>query len=58
MLALNFLRAAVTDGVLFWVKMTRVRAPLLSVVVRQTEGIEQRFELEEHLILTAAQDIR
>ena len=58
MLALDFLRAAFADGVLFGVKMTRVRAPLIGVVVRQTEGIEQRFELEKHLIFPAAKDIR
>ena len=45
MLALDFLRAAFTDGVLFGVKMTCVSTPLVGVVMRQTEGIEQRFEL-------------
>ena len=47
MLALDFLRAAFADGVLFWIKMTRVGTPFVGVVMRQTEGIEQRFELEK-----------
>jgi hypothetical protein len=58
MRTLDFLGTAFTDGVLFWIKMTRVRAPLIGIVVRQTKGIKQRFELEEYLILTAAKDIR
>ena len=58
MLAFDFLGAAFADGVLFRVKMTRVGAPLIGVVVGQAEGIEQRLELEEHLIFTAAKDIR
>jgi hypothetical protein len=49
MLAFDFLCAAFTDGVLFRVKVTRVRTPLIGVVVGQTEGIEQRFQLEEYL---------
>src|SRR5688572_16354047 len=57
MLALDFLCTAFTDGVLFWIKMTRVGAPLIGVVMRQSEGIKQRSELEKHLILTAPKDI-
>jgi hypothetical protein len=34
MLALDFLRAAFTDGVLFRVEMTRVGTPLIGVIVR------------------------
>ena len=50
MLALDFLRATFTDGVLFGVKVTRIRTPLVGVVVRQTERIEPLFQLEEHFI--------
>jgi hypothetical protein len=57
MLALDFLSATFTDGVLFCIKITRVGALLIGVVVRQSEGIEQRFELEEYLILPTPKDI-
>ena len=58
MRALDFLGASFPDGVLFGVKMTRVRAPLIGGVVRQTEGIEPLFQLEEHFIFPATKDIR
>ena len=54
MLALDFLRTAFTDGMLLWIKMTGVGTPFIGVVVPQSERIEQRFELEKHLILTTA----
>ncbi len=38
--------------------MTRVRAPLLGGIVRQTEGLQQRVAREKNLILTADKDIR
>src|SRR3712207_1276000 len=58
MLALDFLSTTFADGVLLWIKMTRVCAPFIGVVAPQTERIEQRFQFEEYLIFPAAKDIR
>src|SRR4029450_3795848 len=58
MRALDFLGAAFADGVLLRIKMTGVRTPLIGIVVRQAERLQQRLELEENFILTAAKDLR
>src|SRR5215475_10780384 len=57
MLSLDFLRIAFASGVLFWVKMTSVRAPLIGIIVGQAEGLQQPLELEEHLVFTATKNI-
>jgi hypothetical protein len=46
-LALDFLRIAFAGGVLCRVKMTRVRPPLIGIVVGQAERFQKSFELEE-----------
>jgi hypothetical protein len=58
MLALDFVRATFACGMLFRVKVTRVCAPLIGLIVDQAEGFQQRFELEEYLIFATAKDIR
>jgi hypothetical protein len=36
---------------LFRVEVTRVRAPMIRIVVREPEGLQQRLELEKDGIL-------
>ena len=56
MLAFDFLCAAFADSTLFRVKVTRIRTPLIGVVVGQADGFQQRFELEKPLIFPGAKD--
>ena len=57
MLSLDFLRIAFASGVLFWVKMARVRAPLIGRIVSQAKGLQQRLALEEPFVFTATKDL-
>lgn len=58
MFALDFLRVAFAGGVLFRVKMTRVRPSRIGIIVREAKGFQEHFEFEEDLICAAPKDIR
>jgi hypothetical protein len=54
MLPLDFLGMAFACGILFRVEVTRVGAPMIRLVVREAEGLQQRFELEKDGIFPTA----
>ncbi len=58
MRARDFLRGAFACGMLFRVELTRRRSPTIGGEVRQTAGLQQRVEREEHLIFPATKDLR
>ena len=53
MLALDFLRVAFAWTVLVGVEMTRVGTPIIRVIAGQSEGLEQRFELQKDVVFAA-----
>src|SRR6516165_4739921 len=53
MLALDFLRVACAWAVLVGVQMPAVGTPMIRVVPGQSEGLEQRFELQKDLVCAA-----
>ena len=57
MLPLDFLHVPLARIMLVGVEMTRVRAPIISVIAHDAKGLEQRFELQKHLILPPTKDI-
>src|SRR6266702_7265260 len=58
MLPLDFLGVAFACSMLFRVEVTRVRAPIICIIVREPEGLQQRLELEKDGILATTKDIR
>ena len=57
MLALNLLRVAFARLMLICFDMTPVSTPVVRIIARDTKRFEQRFELEEYLILAASKHI-
>src|SRR5215510_771494 len=57
MLALDFLRVPFAWAVLVGVQMSGVGTPMIRVVAGQSEGLEQRFELQKDLVFAATKDI-
>src|SRR3954468_21906250 len=57
MLALNFLGVSFAWAVLVGVQMPGVGTPMIRVVPRQSEGLEQRFELQKDVVFTATKDV-
>src|SRR5215468_12325736 len=58
MLPLDFLRVALARIVLFRIKMTCVCAPMIGMIARDPKRLQQRFQLQKHLVFAAAKDIR
>jgi hypothetical protein len=58
MFALDLLRVPLAWLVLVGIEMQGVRAPIIGVIARDAKRLEQRFELQKHLILPPATDIR
>ena len=55
-LPLTLLRVALARLVLFRSEMTRVRAPEVRIIARDTKRFQQGLELEKHRIIAAPQD--
>ena len=58
MFALDLLRVPLARLVLVGIEMPGVRAPIIGVIARDAKRLEQRFELQKHLILPPPKDIR
>ena len=58
MLPLDFLRVPLARSMLVGVEMTRGRAPIIRIIAHDAQGLEQPFELQKHLVLTSATDLR
>src|SRR5215470_3404558 len=58
MLPLDFLRVALARIVLVRIKMTCVCAPMIGMIARAPKRLQQRFQLQKHLVFAAAKDIR
>jgi hypothetical protein len=57
-LALDLLRVAFARLMLIRSEMTPVSTPIGWVIARDATRLQQRFELEEYLILAASKDLR
>ena len=57
MFALDLLRVALARIVLVGIEMPGVRAPIIGVIAGDPKRLEERFELQKHLILPSATDI-
>src|SRR5215510_6607751 len=57
MLALDFLRVPFAWAVLVGVQMSGVGTPMIRVVAGQSEGLEERFELQKDLVFAATKDV-
>ena len=57
MLALDFLGVAFAWTMHVGVQMPGVGAPIIGVIARQPEGLEQCFELQKDLIFAAPKDV-
>src|SRR5215468_5123580 len=58
MLALDFLRVALTRQVLFRREMTSICAPGISIIAPDPKRLQQGFQPQKHLVFAAAKDIR
>jgi hypothetical protein len=58
MFSLQLLRQPLADSMPGWIQVPPIRAPAVGVKAGNTEGCKQRFEFQEGLILTTAEDIR
>src|SRR5262249_48633172 len=58
MFALNLLRVPLARLVLVGIEMPCVRAPIIGVIAPDTKRLEQPFELQKHVVLTPAKNIR
>ena len=58
MRALDFLGVVFAGRMLFRVEVTRVRAPMICIIVREPKGLQQRLELEKDGIFATTKDIR
>src|SRR5262252_1134076 len=56
MLALDFLGVAFAWAVLVGVQIPGVGTPMIRIVAGQSEGLEQRFELEKDVVFAATKD--
>src|SRR6266568_4346318 len=57
MLALDLLRVPFAWAMHVGFQMPGVRPPMVGVKARETEGLQQRFELQKDLILATPKDI-
>src|SRR5262245_39309969 len=53
----NCLRMALARLVLSRIYMSRVRTPVIGIEARDAKWLQQRFELQKHLILATPKDI-
>jgi hypothetical protein len=58
MLALDLLRLAFAQLVLCGFQMTRVSPPIIREESHDPKGLQQGFQLQKHLVLASAKDIR
>ena len=58
MLPLDFLGVAFACSMLFRVKVTRVRAPMIGIIMREPKGLQQRLELDKDGVLATTKDLR
>src|SRR6266511_3416090 len=58
MLPLDVLRVALARMVLFGIAMTPVCSPIVRLKACDPKGLQQHPQLQKHLILTPAKDIR
>jgi hypothetical protein len=56
-LPLYLLRVVLTRLVLSCVKVTGVGTPIVCIIARNAKWLQQRFELEKHVILATSEDI-
>ena len=56
MLALDFLCIPFAWTMRFGVQMALVRPPMIRIKTGEPEGLQQRFQLQKHLVFAAAKD--
>ncbi len=58
MLPLDLLGVAFACSMLSRVQVARVRAPMICIIMREPEGLQQRLELAKDGILATTKDLR
>ncbi len=57
MFPLDLLRVALARLVLIRLYMSRVSAPIVRIILRDSKGLQQRFELQKHFILATPKHV-
>ena len=58
MLPLDLLRIAFARDMSFRCQTSGIRSPMIGEETRDAEGLQQGFELQQHLVLAATKDLR